>query len=215
MLSAEKLLLLLAVSRLLECIAGQSFSRCPGGTIAGSLCNLQGTGSECNDYQICVSDPFSRGGGVCCEIPSTCPKQGPKCNLDGSGTRCKPGYTCNIIPNPKETFGKGVCCGNICPEGSNQGPACNVDRSGIPCKTGYRCIPIHGNHKQGVCCSSPISSHQNKTGTCPPPSGLAGICVFRPGINCLGDEECPLSYKCCPEGCGSVCKQVIYGSDDN
>ncbi|KAL3881657.1 hypothetical protein ACJMK2_028067 [Sinanodonta woodiana] len=215
-MSAEKLLLLLGISTLLGCSAGKSFPRCPGGAIAGPLCNLQGTGSECDDYQICVSDPFSRGGGVCCGIPRTCPKQGPKCNLDGSGTTCKPGYTCNIIPYLRETYGKGVCCGipdNICPKGSNQGPSCNVDGSGIPCKSGYRCTPTYGNLKEGFCCSRPINSNQNRTGTCPPPSTLAGICVVLPGENCSNDAECPQYSKCCIDGCGLFCRDAIFGFD--
>jgi hypothetical protein len=46
----------------------------------------------------------------------------------------------------------------------------------------------------------------NKPGVCPPASGLASTCDFKPGVNCVKDSECAGVKKCCPEGCGRVCK---------
>ncbi|XP_076455322.1 antileukoproteinase-like [Babylonia areolata] len=49
----------------------------------------------------------------------------------------------------------------------------------------------------------------NKPGACPKPSGMAGICVFDPNVNCLYDSECDGDKKCCSEGCGKVCKDPV------
>ncbi|ESO97488.1 hypothetical protein LOTGIDRAFT_159529 [Lottia gigantea] len=54
-----------------------------------------------------------------------------------------------------------------------------------------------------------IGECRNIEGACPPSSGLAGICVFRPGINCISDSECGTGKKCCSEGCGRVCKTTV------
>ncbi|XP_025113374.1 WAP four-disulfide core domain protein 18-like [Pomacea canaliculata] len=48
-----------------------------------------------------------------------------------------------------------------------------------------------------------------KEGQCPESSGLAGICIFIPGVNCLSDSECASDLKCCSEGCGKQCKKPV------
>ncbi|XP_069114778.1 WAP four-disulfide core domain protein 18-like [Argopecten irradians] len=55
-----------------------------------------------------------------------------------------------------------------------------------------------------------ILQNRRATATCPPSSGMAGICVFDPNVNCLSNTECHGDKLCCPEGCGSVCKKPVY-----
>ncbi|XP_041356032.1 WAP four-disulfide core domain protein 18-like isoform X2 [Gigantopelta aegis] len=61
--------------------------------------------------------------------------------------------------------------------------------------------------------ASPFRSYETRAtshpGHCPASSGLAGICQFIPGFNCLSDAECAADMKCCSEGCGRVCKEAI------
>ncbi|KAK7089443.1 hypothetical protein V1264_025131 [Littorina saxatilis] len=54
-----------------------------------------------------------------------------------------------------------------------------------------------------------MSAAGERAGTCPASSGMAGICVFDPNVNCLRDTECAQGEKCCSEGCGKVCKKAV------
>ncbi|CAG7733219.1 unnamed protein product, partial [Allacma fusca] len=47
----------------------------------------------------------------------------------------------------------------------------------------------------------PSISRLDKPGTCPPPSGNFSTCDFNPKKNCLSDNQCCGSEKCCSEGC--------------
>merc|ERR1711915_505374 len=54
----------------------------------------------------------------------------------------------------------------------------------------------------GTVCSKGVED-SSVEGRCPKSSGMAGICVFRPGINCVSDNECASKGQlCCSEGCG-------------
>uniref|UniRef100_A0A194AKU7 WAP domain-containing protein n=1 Tax=Pinctada fucata TaxID=50426 RepID=A0A194AKU7_PINFU len=57
------------------------------------------------------------------------------------------------------------------------------------------------------------SSKVQHAGYCPQPSGLFGICLWDPKVNCLSDDECTQSQKCCQEGCGRVCKASLATPD--
>ncbi|XP_064610035.1 WAP four-disulfide core domain protein 3-like [Liolophura sinensis] len=53
----------------------------------------------------------------------------------------------------------------------------------------------------------------DRMGVCPQSSGLAGICIFDPNVNCLEDSECAAGEKCCSEGCNKVCKRALGVQD--
>ncbi|XP_062621022.1 perlwapin-like protein [Saccostrea cucullata] len=48
-------------------------------------------------------------------------------------------------------------------------------------------------------------------GQCPTvDSNLFGICMFDPTINCLSDDECQPTEKCCPSGCNKKCTTSVH-----
>ncbi|XP_060573073.1 keratin-associated protein 5-3-like [Ruditapes philippinarum] len=125
---------------------------------------------------------------------------------------CPPGSYCNRNVWPTQTAG--LCCRDRpdverrCPFG--QRGVCGTI-AGRQCGPGTRCM-FMGNFPDagGKCC---IIRPRPNEGRCPPSSGLAGICLFDPNRNCLSDRECRRGQLCCSEGCGSVCKNAIYGPD--
>ncbi|CAG7826516.1 unnamed protein product [Allacma fusca] len=52
----------------------------------------------------------------------------------------------------------------------------------------------------------PWISRSGKPGTCPSASEEVSTCIFDPKKNCESDDQCWGLEKCCPEGCGMVCK---------
>ena len=95
------------------------------------------------------------------------------------------------------------------PCGKNGQPLKNVFCGRGPtrqnCKAGYECV-IAPNDSYAVCCPTRLQKRttttapSKKTGSCPPPSTLAGICV----VKCDDDFSCPGNEKCCG-GCPRQC----------
>ncbi|CAG7824673.1 unnamed protein product [Allacma fusca] len=93
-------------------------------------------------------------------------------------------------------------------------------KSSVLCKATFFIFPVaiivlsllpRDRAQEGV--GLPSISRLDKPGTCPKPSGGGSACVFDPKKNCLSDDQCCGSEKCCSEGCGKVCKCPISGCD--
>ncbi|XP_055955780.1 WAP four-disulfide core domain protein 3-like [Patella vulgata] len=103
-----------------------------------------------------------------------------------------------------------------CPPSSGMAGIC-VFRPGYNCLADSECQSDHKCCSEGCgrVCKLAMTKQEaapvvkEKEGQCPPPSGMVGFCVFRPGYNCLSDSECQSGHKCCSEGCGRVCKLAM------
>ncbi len=79
------------------------------------------------------------------------------------------------------------------------------------CPSTHHCV-IAPNDAYAVCCplrqqnDIEIVAHstENKPGSCPPPSGMMGICIAR----CSTDNDCAGDQKCCGS-CPRRCIQAI------
>jgi hypothetical protein len=112
--------------------------------------------------------------------------------------------TVNALSLQKDVCGNGEAplAGYFCGRGINR----------RDCPSTHRCV-IAPNDAYAVCCPLPqqqnmemiADSTANKPGSCPPPSGLIGICIAR----CTTDNDCPGDSKCCGS-CPRQCSKAIF-----
>ncbi|KAL3892291.1 hypothetical protein ACJMK2_004510 [Sinanodonta woodiana] len=182
--------------------------RCPSGTPVSGACNSFTLPSTCPSGYHCYN--LNNGPGFCCPDGAkvTCSNGGnPVGPCSPSGVdQCPSGHFCDF----------GTCCPL---DIGMQTPPPTCKNGGIPkgrclhtggtnqCDRGYYCYDVPGE-RTGVCCPSRIV--QSPIGSCPVVNKV-GPCVILPG-HCLSDDECRQGQRCCPDGCGKVCKYVGGGS---
>ena len=96
-----------------------------------------------------------------------------------------------------------------CPEGepyvnssNHQILTCNPRSRVLTCPEGFTCLN-EGQSDEGVCCPS---QHTVKAGQCP---FLVPISVDTCDNECVSDDECDGSMKCCSNGCGTQCVEPL------
>ena len=96
-----------------------------------------------------------------------------------------------------------------CPEGepyvnssNHQILTCNPRSRVLTCPEGFTCLN-EGQSDEGVCCPS---QHTVKAGQCP---FLVPISVDTCDNECVSDDECDGSMKCCANGCGTQCVEPL------
>ncbi|XP_046546850.1 WAP four-disulfide core domain protein 3-like [Haliotis rubra] len=158
---------------------------------------------------------------------SSCP---PSSGLGGACVFIK-GINC--ITDSECSDGKVCCsegCGSVCKAPLHLQP---VKRASGSCPApsgmisiclfvpGVNCIQDSECSDGKLCCSEgcgkeckdPVTHGKREVthaGSCPKADqNMFGFCIFRPGINCVSDDECTADKKCCQEGCGRVCKTAV------
>ncbi|XP_062621023.1 antileukoproteinase-like [Saccostrea cucullata] len=49
------------------------------------------------------------------------------------------------------------------------------------------------------------------TGECPlVDTNVLGFCMYDPAKNCLSDDQCIPTEKCCPSGCNKMCMTAVH-----
>ncbi|KAK3611573.1 hypothetical protein CHS0354_018087 [Potamilus streckersoni] len=184
------------------------FRRCPSGTPISGACNSLTFPSTCPSGYHCYS--LNQGPGFCCPNSAkvTCSNggnpAGPCSPLSGAD-QCPAGHFCTL----------GTCCPldigmqkplPTCQNGVTPKGRC-VHSVTNQCAGGFFCQDVPGDIR-GICC--PTGIVQPPPGSCPVVNNI-GPCVILPG-HCLSDDECRQGQRCCPDGCGKVCKYVGGGS---
>lgn len=102
---------------------------------------------------------------------------------------------------------------NVC--GNGQAPLagyfCGRGLNRRDCPSTHHCV-IAPNDAYAVCCpihqeeavEMAVQTMVNKPGSCPPPSGMFGICIAR----CTTDSDCVGDEKCCGS-CPRQCTKAI------
>jgi len=154
-------------------------------------------------FGACVFNPDTN-----CAGDNEC-KIGQLCCNDGCGKICKDAVTSDPKPYVPPS-GKGTC--PVAPPtfGAcvfNPDTNCAGDNE---CKIGQLCC----NDGCGKICKDAVTSSKpytppNEDGQCPQAKRVFGTCVFTPGVNCVGDNECKIGQLCCADGCGKICKDVV------
>ncbi|KAK3611572.1 hypothetical protein CHS0354_018086 [Potamilus streckersoni] len=185
--------------------------RCPMGTPVSRDCSPNTVPSTCPRGYHCYSP---KGGlGLCCpsNAKDTCPNGGIPAGSCSTrlASQCPLGHFCSS----PSLDGSGICCPLDvqmlplkCQNGGTPNGRC-VHSLANQCVAGFFCQNVPGD-TTGVCC--PAVNVQPSLGSCPVVNNV-GPCVVLP-INCGSDIECQQGQRCCPDGCGKVCKYVGDGS---
>ena len=100
--------------------------------------------------------------------------------------------------------------------GDNQAPLadyfCGRGFNRRDCPSTHQCV-IAPNDAYAVCCpkrqdgdvKTAVQTLANKPGSCPPPSGMIGICIAR----CTTDDDCEGDEKCCGS-CPRQCTKASF-----
>ncbi|XP_046335422.2 WAP four-disulfide core domain protein 5-like [Haliotis rufescens] len=178
-----------SASPALDSLRTRESSSCPPSSgLAGACVFIQGIN--------CISDSECSDGKVCCS--------------EGCGSVCKvpiPNAKREIIQPAKRVTGS-------CPASSGLVGIC-LFVPGVNCIEDSECAygKLCCSEGCGKMCKEPVAHAKREVthaGSCPKvDQNMLGFCVFRPGINCLSDDECTTNQRCCQEGCGRVCKTAV------